>query len=493
MKFIDKSTQNGNIQGLTDNSAKKLETDMLENNTDPMLDKAQVFFDRAAKAAMTNNFDYAIEMYLEGLRCAPDALEQGHLKLYALALHRQVKGGKKPAMMEKIKRARSKKIPLEQMLDAEYLFAKDPDHIPYAESMLKAAVAADCVKTARWIADLIFQANNAAEKPSLQTYLLLKDSYSAIEEYDRALAACQQATRIKPEDSELNREFKRLSAELTVSKGRYDQSGDFRDSINNRQVQERRQMQAGVVKTEDYRLDAVQQARKALEQDPDMAKNIFNLANVLSELENDNGENQAVELLLKAYETKTDFSFKQRAGEIRIKQIKRKLRKLQTAAELKTTDIKLKKMIATLGEQLKNVELKHYQLCAENYPTDLQVKYEYATRLVKNKRYDDAIGLLQEASKDPRHKISAMSKIGLCFFRKAWYADAIDIFSQAMEAHNAEDDSTAKELKYNLARAYEEQGNCKKALEIFRKIAQIDFSYKDVRTRVDNLRKKDTD
>lgn len=71
---------------------------------------------------------------------------------------------------------------------------------------------------------------------------------------------------------------------------------------------------------------------------------------------------------------------------------------------------------------------------------------------------------------------------------KGWFADAIDVFTQAIEAYHIKDDTTAKELRYNLARAYEEQGDNEKALEIYRKIAQLDFAYKDVRQRVDKLR-----
>jgi len=43
-------------------------------------------------------------------------------------------------------------------------------------------------------------------------------------------------------------------------------------------------------------------------------------------------------------------------------------------------------------------------------------------------------------------------------------------------------------LRYNLARAYEEHGQKEKALELYRKIAQVDFAYRDVSQRVDRLR-----
>jgi len=451
--------------------------------------KAGIFFERAQKVAETNNFDYAIDMFLEGLCRDPDALEDGHMKLHELALFRQVKGGKKPSIVERVKRLRGKTA-LEQMLNAEYLFAKDPDHLPYAEAMLKAAVSGGYKKTVKWIADMVFGANNAAGKPSLQTYLLLKDSYTTIGQFDRALAACQCAVRLKPEDGELADEFQRLSAELTVARGKYDQEGDFRKSIKDRESQEKLQAQEAVVKTEDYRLSAVEEARGALAREPNLPMNIFNLAEALSDLQNDKAENEAMELLENAYKTKSDFSFKQRAGQIRIKQLRRKTREAKAALEAKPGQKQAKSRLSELSSQLNSTELEHYRLCVENYPTDLQAKYEYGIRLVLNKQYDDAIPLFQEAQKDPRHKISAMNKIGLCFFMKGWFADTIDIFTQAIAAYEIKDDGIAKELRYNLARSYQEQGDAEKALEIYRKIAQLDFAYKDVRQRIDKLRSK---
>jgi len=451
--------------------------------------KAYAFFERARKAADTENFDYAIEMYLDGLRCDPDALEQGHLRLFELALKRQGKDGKKPSMVERMKHMRGK-TPLEQMLNAEYLLAKDPDHVPYAEAMLKAAVAGEYRRTVGWIANLIFQANNASSRPSANTYVLLKDSYKAIGQYDKAIVACQLASKLKPQDADLADEFKNLTAELTMVRGKYDQEGDFRQSIKDREEQEKLQSQQAVVKTEDYKQSAVGEARTAYIQDPDLPKNIFGLAQALSEMQESKADSEAIDLLEKAYKTKKDFSYKQRAGLIRMKNLRRKIRKTKAAVEAKPEDAEAKARLSKQNARLNSVELEHYGQCVANYPTDLQSKFEYGSRLIRNKKYDEAIPLFQEAQKDPRHKISSMDKIGLCFFLKGWYADAIDIFTHAIDAYEIKDDGVAKDLRYNLARSYEQQGNTEKSLEIFRKIAQLDFGYRDVRQRVDKLRSK---
>lgn len=395
-------------------------------------------------------------------------------------------------MMERVKRLRGK-TPLEQMLNAEYLFAKDPEHLPYAEAMLKAAIAGDYNKTANWIANLIFQTNNAAEKPSVHTYIMLKDSYKALGEFDKAVAACQRAVRLRPEDGALADEYKNLSAELTMARGKYDTEGDFRKSIKDRESQEKLHAQAGVVKTEDYRVKAVEDARRRIAQTPNLPSNIFELADALSDLENDQAENDAIALLENTYKAKSDFSFKQKAGLIRIKQLRRKIRQAKAALETNPDDTQSKTELELLTAKLNNTELEHYRLSVQNYPTDLRAKYDYALRLLQNEQYDEAIPLFQEAQRDPRHKIAAMNKIGFSFFMKGWLDDAIDIFIQAMDSYEIKGDATGKELRYNLARAYDQKGQPEKALELYRKIAQLDFAYKDVSQRVDKLRSEKTE
>jgi tetratricopeptide (TPR) repeat protein len=453
------------------------------NNND--LTKAVPFFRRAEEVAATDNFDYAIDMFIEGLQRAPDALE-GHKPLRHNALIRQAKGGKKPSVIDKMRHSRGKN-PLEDMLNAEYLLAKDPDNLTYAEQMLKAAVAGGFEKTALWIADLIFEANKAADKPSLQTFLLLKDSYAAMEEYAKAVGACGGACKLKPDDAALADEFKNLTANLTMQKGKYDGDGDFRKSIKDREYQEKLQSQQASVKSIDLRQQAAAEARQLLASD-NSSRNIFNLADALVELGSDEADNEAIELLEDAYKKFKDFTFKRRSDEIMLAMLRRHIRKAKASLERDAYDENTMAAFADITKQLLAAELEHYRLCMANYPTDLRFKYEYGLRLMRNQKYDQAIPYLQEAKKEPRHKISAMNKIGLCFFMKEWFNDAIDTLKQAIEEYEIKDDSLAKDLRYNLARAYEQQGDAEKALELYRRLAQLDYSYKDVRAKVDRLR-----
>jgi tetratricopeptide (TPR) repeat protein len=418
-------------------------------------------------------------------------LEDGHGPLRQLSLIRQVKGGKKPTVVEKIKHLKGKS-PLEKMLNAEYLMAKDPDHLPYAEALLTAAIEGGYFRTAEWIAHIIFQAtkvSDESDRTRLDRFILLKDSYKKMQMFENAVVACQYAIEIRPQDDALKDELRDLSAQMTMSKGKYDTVKTFRDSIKDRDTQDKLQSQDNIVKTLDVKLEAVQRARKKILEGRETVTNILELAGALFALETEEGDKDGIQILDNAFQKTKDFTFIRRLGEFRLKKLQRSIRELTKQLEQNPEDESLRKQLQQLQRQFDEVELEHFKQCEHNYPTDQRFKYEYGRCLIKAQKFDEAIPMFQEAQKDPRLKIASMDKMGLCFLLKGWQDDAIDIFQKALEGCINKDSAVAKDIRYNLARAYEEYSQPGKALELYRKLAQTDFSYKDVGQRIDFLRK----
>ncbi len=461
---------------------------MQDDALDVGLEKARAFFGRAEEVALTDNFDYAIELYLEGLRFAPDALEDGHAPLRRLGLIRQGKGGKKPSMVE-VLRHKGGKTPLEEMLNAEFLLAKDPDNLGYAETVLKAAVAGGYHRTGEWIAHLIFEANKASKKPSYSTYILLKESYAHMQMFTRAVAACDAALQLRPNNDQLRDELRNLCASMTVEKGKYGKTADFRGSIRNKETQDKLHSQDTLVKSAQTRKDAVQAARNRLQDGQFSTTKVLDLANALADLESEQGYQEAFSVLNQYYDSTQDFTFVRRLGELKMRRLRAIIRVIRQKLKTEPDNADLKGKLNEVTEMLEKEEREHYRQCYENYPTDLRFKYEYGRCLIRDQQYDQAIPLLQEAQKDPKLRLVAMDKIGLCFLLKGWHEDAIDIFQNAINTCQTQESSVAKNIRYNLARTYEDSGQGQEALEIYRKLAQVDFSYKDVGERIDILRK----
>jgi len=453
--------------------------------------KARVFFQRGSEVAYALQYDYAIEMYLDGLAFWPDAIEEGHTPLREIALRRAEAGGKKSGMMDKSKYAKlSTKNPKDAMLKAEYMLCKDPKHAGHMTDMIKAALEGEFRETALWMSHLLFEINLHKDKPSDKTYVFLRDSFTKLEQYTRALQACQLALNLKPNDASLQDSLRDLSAQATMQHGKYDEDGDFRDSIKDRETQERMQSQELLIRSEKSQADLIEKARQEYEAEPNEHGKISRLVDILCEAEEDENENEAIAILDKAYANSNQFRYKQRSGTIKIKQLKRNIRHLKEELTQDSSNELKKQQLEGLSQQVLAAEMDHYKLCVANYPTDLGLKYEYGRRLLQGRQYDEAIPVFQTARSDPRYRVSALNAIGQCFFLKEWYADAVDTFEQALESVETSEDNTAKELRYNLGRAYEADGKLEEALQHFRKIAQIDFNYRDVRDRVNALRKK---
>ena len=457
-----------------------------------LINRAREFFRKGSEVAYTLNYDYAIEIFLDGLSFWPDALEEGHKPLREIALRRQASGGKKSGFGDSSKYKKNPgKTHKDQMLKAEYLWSKEPAHTNHMTDMLKAALEGNFSDTALWVANMLFAANRQKDKPSVQTYVLLRDSYIKLEIFPLALQACQQALQLKPNDTELSESMRDLSAQATMQQGKYDEEGDFRNSIRDRETQDKLHGQDQLIRTKQTQYDIIAQAYEQYRADPKVPGKINKLVDALCQTELSDKEDEAVEILEKAYGEFGLFRYKQRGGNIRIKQLNRQLRDLEDQVKKDNTNELLKQQIQVVSRQVMEAELEHYKLCSENYPTDMGIKFEYGKRLMRVRRYDDGIPCFQEARNDPRFRIQALNYIGRCFFYKQWYADAIETFQQALEIVEGSEGSVAKELRYNLGRAYEADGQTEEALKCFRKVAQIDFNYLNVKDRIDALRQKE--
>ncbi|MBN1766391.1 MAG: tetratricopeptide repeat protein [Sedimentisphaerales bacterium] len=453
--------------------------------------KAREFFNRGSELAYTLNYDYAIEMYLDGLSYWPDALEEGHKPLREIAFRRQMAGGKKSGFGDGAKwKKASDKHPKDAMLKAEYMLSKDPTNQGHMMDMIKGTVEGNFLETSLWMLDVLFDSNLHINKPAWKTYIFLRDFYIKVNNYPRALQACQLALQQRPNDDALQNSVRDLSAQATMQTGQYDGGGDFTASIKNKEAQEKLQQEYISVKSDDYVADAIAQAQKEYEENPTLPGKISKYVTELCRTEKDVNENKAIEILEKAHSELGQFSYMQQSNEIRIKQLKRRGRTLQKQYKNDPGNKELARQLSEIGRDILQSEIDHYKLCVENFPTDMRMKQEYGKRLMQAKQFDEAIPLLQEARSDPRYRIEALSCIGRCFFFKEWYADAVETFDQALGLLENKESGLGKELLYNLGRAHEEDKNLEEALNYFRKVAQIDFNYLDARNRIDSLRKK---
>ncbi|MFI4911758.1 MAG: tetratricopeptide repeat protein [Sedimentisphaeraceae bacterium JB056] len=449
-------------------------------------EKAMVFFERGEQVASTDNFDYAIDLYLEGIKRDPDALENGHAALRRIALLRQSKGGKKPSMVDKLKHKGGKGA-LGELINAEYLLAKDPDNIHYAEAMLNACMEGGYMRTADWISRLVFSACKAMEKPPISILENLKNHFVRMEMYGPAVNCCSMVLKQRPDDHFWVTEQKNLSASATIQNGKYDKAEKFMESVQDKEGQERVRRKDSIMRDDDYRRAALEEAERRYHRASDVFAHRIEYAKALSDINDQELVNKACGLLMEWYELTEDFGYKRLYGDIMIKQLRDNVRKLRTDMETRGKSPEIKEKLQEAVRELADFETDYFTECVKYYPSEPKYKYELGLRLMHRKDFDKAIPLFQQSSKKPGLKIKSLNLLGMSFFNKGWYSDAIDVFESAIKLHPVEDD-VFKELRYNLARACELDGRKERALTIYRKLAQLDYSYRDVASRVNKLR-----
>jgi len=211
-------------------------------------------------------------------------------------------------------------------------------------------VAGNYEQTANWMADILFDQNLQRDKPLANAFVFLRDVYIKIENYPRALQACQNAVQLKPNDMALAASLRDLSAQSTMQQGKYDGEGDFRESMMDREEQTKLQSQEQVVRSDAVNADIIAEAREDYEEDPTVPGKINSLVTALCSTEDFEKENEAVAILEKAFKELEQFSFQQHIGEIRIKQWQRKIRVYQEKLKETPDDAALKQKLAAARE-----------------------------------------------------------------------------------------------------------------------------------------------
>ncbi|RPI75783.1 MAG: tetratricopeptide repeat protein, partial [Planctomycetaceae bacterium] len=135
-----------------------------------------------------------------------------------------------------------------------------------------------------------------------------------------------------------------------------------------------------------------------------------------------------------------------------------------------------------------NREVEVIAARVERYPQDMRMKFELATRLMKQQKWATAIPLLQQSRSDPRVKGEALVNLGKCF----QYDNKEQLARRQFEAAIPEITHEAhpelfKDLFYFLGRLCEKSGDKPAAEEYYQKVLEVDYAYRDAVTRLNSL------
>ena len=168
-------------------------------------------------------------------------------------------------------------------------------------------------------------------------------------------------------------------------------------------------------------------------------------------------------------------------GNMRIQQLDSQIAELKAAGD-------------TSGAEAKEAERNQFyadnlQERVNRYPNDLRLRHEWGELLFANDMFNEAIPQFQLAQRSPKHRVSALFYLGLCFEKKQQYDLAIEQLEKA-KADLLSMDDTKKNILYEMGRIYEVMGKTNEAADCYKQVYQVDFGYKDVAKRVESIYKR---
>jgi tetratricopeptide (TPR) repeat protein len=458
-----------------------------QDTPEEMRSKAQAFFTRAKSVAASGQHDYAIEMFLQGMGLDPEAVE-AHGELREVSMNRKLNGGKPLGMMERMK-VKAIKDPKTAMLAHERILAYDPGDMDAMVGMLTSANKGGFWDTALWIGPILLRANIDSPKPDIKKYLILKDVYKDLKKYDRAVEACQYAANMRPNDLELTGELKNLSAMETMKRGNYTE-GEFRRSMKDRDQQEKLLEDERDYKSTSILERRISDAETDYREHPNEAGKLTKLIDALLATEQPEHENRAIELLQENFDRTKQYRFRRAIGQINMKIWNRMERTRREEAKTKPNDETVQEEYKQFMRDKLEFELNEYRDWAENYPTDLTFRFEMAKRLFALGRYDEAIPEFQLATNDPKHRAESSIWLGKSFYEAGFYEEAAQILESSINEYVGRNDEKSKLLFYWRGRALEAMNDIEAALKHFSQVAQWQFGYEDVQTRIKKLREE---
>jgi len=463
---------------------------------EPEPEKAQRFFERAKTVHQTGSHEYAMQLWLQGLRFDPGSMTGLEGYFQSATQHAEKSGGK---VSKETAKVFDGKTPIEKFLLSVLAWSMKIKDASLAVKATEGAAALDLAETTFWIGEKALVLSRAEQKPRKDNFTRLMEAFAKVGAYDKAAEAGDAAIKLDPTDGELSNRVRNMSAQSTMAKGGFDQTGKaggFRANVRDLDKQRALEDADRIVKTEDTIDRLVAASKQAYESAPQDLTVVATYTKRLRERGRPEDEETAFRVLTQAYEETKQFRFRQEIGELRLRRAARALRKHRDAAESNPGNPELAEKARQAEAQYLKMEIEEYTLRVEAYPTDLGLKFELGRRHFDSKQYEEAIALFQEAQTDPKLRGQVLGMLGECFLRIEWLDEAIQTYRRAIEVQGeAGSPSVLLELRYGLVLALQEKATKERsadaASEGFRLASTIaiqQISYKDVRTRREQLK-----
>src|SRR3982751_2226255 len=173
-------------------------------------EKAMKFFEHARTVQETGNFEYAMQLWLSGLRLDPSSMS-GLEAFFGVTPKWLSDPASKKGLSKEVEKAVSGKTDVDRFLYAILRWGTNPKDVTLGVRAMEAAAKAGLSEPGYWIGERAFALVLQQPKPRKDLLMKVVESFQKIGAYDKAVMAAEQALRIDPTDGHLSAFIRRLA------------------------------------------------------------------------------------------------------------------------------------------------------------------------------------------------------------------------------------------------------------------------------------------
>jgi len=442
-------------------------------------------FRRGTEAMQKENWDYAIQMYLQCARLVPDNL------LFRQTLRgtekKKYDNNKSGAKMSGMKlmgpRGRIKKGQLKKEWNLVDQACEEGLAINPWDSQLNADLGAACIHLEyKEIAGFAYEC--AVEGAANNKALLQKlaELYEERGDFNLAVTVWERICRVDPDDGAARMRANQAATKQVIDRGGYEGAEDTKGVMAPHEVAKRLNInQSGTADGPGQSEEA--DLQRALRKEPDNKDHYLRLGDFYKR----NGKfDEASQMLEKAVELSGgDSNIKEQVEDVALDKMRKNI---DIAKSRGDNSDEAKQQIKDLEKELRLREMETLRGRVERYPGDLRIKFRLGECFMDEAKFAEAIPLFQQASRDTRIEPKCLAFLGRCFIQEKKYALAKRQFEKAapkIDVHEQEE--LFLEVRYWLGRLCESAKDMEAAEEHYGEVLAVQYGYRDTLKRLEGL------
>lgn len=441
---------------------------------------------KGVEALQRDNFDYAVELFMQVLRGASGcvdcrrALRQAQVGKAGAGrgLFKKMWSGASAAPLVAKAQVALRTNPEEALLIAEQILNNDPASSQGHKIAAEAALALEMPRTAVMSLEMLAR-NNPRDKSAVVQFATVLADIGEVQKAERAMVELQRAL---PNDPEVLQALKNITARRTMSEGGYEKlsegEGTFRDALRNKEEAVQLEQEQRMMKAEDVAERLIREYETRLAgADAGNQKLMRSLADLYTQKKRF-AEAQRIFARIKDDSGVNDPTLDKAITDSKVREMEHRIGQLDPTAE------DYAETQARLTAEKQTMQLEECRQRVEKFPTDLGLRYELGLLYFQAGKLSEAIQEFQKAQNNPHRRIAALNHLAQCFARRKMNDLAARTLQNALKEKLVFDDEK-KDLTYQLGCVLEAMGKREEAIEQFKLIYETDIGFRDVAAKVD--------